>query len=60
MAALVFVLMVPVFVRVFVAMLPRLVLVRVPVVAVGARRVAMLVLMVVFVVATHSYRPSFS
>jgi hypothetical protein len=60
MAALVFVLMMPVFVGVFVAMLPRLVGVLLPVMAVGARRVAVLVLMLVFVVATHSDRTSFS
>ena len=60
MAALVFVLMVPVSVRVFVAMRPRLVGVLVPVMAVGFRRVAMLMLMLVFVVATHSDCTSFS
>ena len=60
MAALVFVLMVPVFVGVLVGMRPRFVRVLVPVMAVGARRVTMLVLVLVFVVAAHSGRTSFS
>jgi hypothetical protein len=59
MAALVFVLMVPVCVGMLVAMRPRLVGVLMPVMAVGARRVAMFVLMLVFVVATHRDFSSF-
>jgi hypothetical protein len=59
-AALVFVLMVPVCVGVLVTMLPRLVGVLMPVMAVGARRVAMFMLMLVFVVATHAGCSSFS
>ena len=60
MAALVFVLMVPVFVGVLVAMRPRLVLVLMPVMAVGTALMGVLVLMLVLVVATHSGRTSFS
>ena len=60
MAALVFVLMVPVFVGVLVAMRPRLVRVLVPVMAVGTALMAVLVLMLVFVVAAHAGRTSFS
>jgi ABC-type anion transport system duplicated permease subunit len=60
MAALVFVLMVPVFVGVLVGMPPRLVSVLVPLMAVGASFVAMLMLMLVFAVAAHSGRTSFS
>jgi hypothetical protein len=60
MAALVFVLMVTVFVGVLVAMRPRLVLVLMPVMAVGTALMGVLVLMLVLVVATHSGRTSFS
>jgi hypothetical protein len=60
MAALVFVLMVPVFVGVLVAMRPRLVGVLVPVMAVGTALMAMLMPMRVLVVAAHSGRTSFS
>jgi hypothetical protein len=60
MAALVFVLMVPVSVGVLVAMRPRLVLVLMPVMAVGTALMAVLVLMLVLVMATHSGRTSFS
>jgi hypothetical protein len=60
MAALVFVLMVPVFVGVLVAMRPRLVRVLMPVMAVGTALMAMLMPMLVFVVAAHSGRTSFS
>ena len=60
MAALVSVLMVPVSVGVLVAMRPRLVLVLMPVMAVGTALMGVLVLMLVLVVATHSGRTSFS
>jgi len=60
MAALVFVLMVPVFVGVLVAMRPRLVRVLMPVMAVGTALMAMLMPMLVLVVAAHSGRTSFS
>lgn len=53
MAALVLVLMMPVSMDVFVSVRPGLVLVLVPVMAVGATFVAMLVLMFVFIMATH-------
>jgi hypothetical protein len=52
-AALVFVLMMPVSMDVFVGMRPGLVLVLMCVMAVGTSLVAMLVLVLVFVVATH-------
>jgi hypothetical protein len=52
-AALVLVLMMPVSMDVFVSVRPGLVLVLVPVMAVGATFVAMLVLMFVFIMATH-------
>jgi hypothetical protein len=60
LAALVFVLMVPVFVSMLVDMRPGLMLVVVPVMAVGTGFVAMLVLMLVLVVATHLEVTSFS
>ncbi|MBM4300038.1 MAG: hypothetical protein FJ121_00675 [Deltaproteobacteria bacterium] len=60
MAALVFVLMVPVFVGVLVDVRAGLMLVVVPVMAVGKCFVAMLVLMLVFVVAAHLEFTSFS
>jgi hypothetical protein len=53
MAALVFVLMMPVPMHVFMRVGPGLVLVLVPVMAVVASLVGVLVLMLVFVVATH-------
>ena len=53
LAALVFVLMVPVFVSMLVDMRPGLMLVVVPVMAVGTGFVAMLVLMLFLVIATH-------
>jgi hypothetical protein len=53
MAALVIVLMVPVFMGVLMAVDAGLVLVLVPVVAVGTALVAMLVFMLVLVVAAH-------
>jgi hypothetical protein len=53
MAALVFVLMVPVSMNVLVDVSPGLVLVLVPVMAVVTSLVGVLVLMLVFVVATH-------
>ena len=59
MAALVFVLMVPVSMGVLVAMRPRLVLVLMPVMAVGTALMGVLMLMFVLVVATHSGRTSF-
>ena len=54
------VLMVPVGVSMLVTMLPGLVLMLLPVMAVGTTCVAMLVLMFVFVVATHLRFTSFS
>jgi hypothetical protein len=53
MATLVFVLMVPVSMKVLMDVSPGLVLVLVPVMAVGTSLVGVLVLMLVFVVATH-------
>ena len=59
MAALVIVLMVPVFVRMLVSVSPGLMLVLLPVMAMGTTFVAMLVLMLVLVVATHRDLSSF-
>jgi hypothetical protein len=59
MATLVVVLMVPVCVGMLVVMGAGLMLVLVPVMAVGTTLVAMLVLMLVFVVATHRGFTSF-
>jgi hypothetical protein len=59
MAALVFVLMVPVSMDVFVTVHRGLVAVLVPVVAMGAGLMAVFVLMLVLVVATHSGFTSF-
>ena len=59
MAALVIVLMVPVFVRMLVSVSPGLMLVLLPVMAMGTTFVAMLVLMLVFVLATHRFFSSF-
>ena len=57
MAALVFVLMMPVCVGVLVAMRPRLVGMLVAVMTMGAPLVAMLVLMLVLAVAAHPVSP---
>jgi hypothetical protein len=59
MAALVLVLVVPVFMNVFMAVNPSLVLMFLPIVAVGTALVAMLVLMFVLVVAAHRGSTSF-
>ena len=60
MAALVLVLMVPVCVGVLVSVSAGRMLVLLPVMAVGTTFVAMLVLMLVFVIATHRGISSFS
>jgi hypothetical protein len=60
LAALVVVLMVPVGVAMLVRMLPRLVGVFLPVMAMGAPGVAMLVLMFVFAVTAHPASPPFA
>jgi hypothetical protein len=59
MAALVLVLVVPVLMNVFMAVNPSLVLMLMPIVAVGTALVAMLVLMFVLVVAAHRGITSF-
>lgn len=59
MAALVFVLMVPVAMRVLVGMHPGLVAVFVPVVGMRNCCVAVLMLMLVFIVAAHTASPPF-
>jgi hypothetical protein len=59
MATLMFVLMVPVSMNVFMGVTPGLVLVLMPVMAVGTSLMGVLVLMLVFVVATHGEITSF-
>ena len=60
MAALMVVLMVPVCVGVLVGMRPRFVAVFMPVMRVVTTRVAVFMLMLVFVVAAHAASPPFS
>jgi hypothetical protein len=59
MAALMFVLMVPVFMRMLVRVHPRFVAVFMPVMGVGTRPVAVLMFMLVFIVAAHAASPPF-
>jgi hypothetical protein len=59
MATLMFVLMVPIFVSVFVRVHPRFVTMFMPIVRVGTTLVAVLVLMFIFVVAAHAASPPF-